>query len=299
MTTSTIYNYAFSNALRGRKHTTITELKEGYVNDTESYRFPKGFDGDYTKALAKENIFRKYATVIDAPNSDGYIQTVTSTAEAQITDECATFPEDNDAFNTIRFSAYKIATLCKLSDTFVYDVAFDVEKYLKNEFARRFGKAEESIFLNGNGTTEPTGLISSAQIGVETADITYDDVIKLFFSLKPEYRKKAVWLLNDETILKLRTLKDDAGNYLWNSTNDTILGRPVEVSPYMPNEANGNTPILFGDLSFYWILEREPLSVRTLTEKFALEGIVGYAAYERLDGKLIRPEAVKGLHISE
>ena len=54
-----------------------------------------------------------------------------------------------------------------------------------------------------------------------TASITYDDVIKLYFSVKNEYRKNAVWMMNDRTALTLRTLKDANGNYIWNHSNDT------------------------------------------------------------------------------
>ena len=66
----------------------------------------------------------------------------------------------------------------------------------------------------------------------------------------------------------------------------------------MPDAESGNKPIFFGDLSFFWILQRDKFYVKTLTEKYALEGAVGYVGTERLDGKLIRPEAVKTLNIT-
>jgi len=37
--------------------------------------------------------------------------------------------------------------------------------------------------------------------------------------------------MNDETAFYLRTLKDDDGNYLWNSNSDTIFGKEVIISP--------------------------------------------------------------------
>lgn len=45
-------------------------------------------------------------------------------------------------------------------------------------------------------------------------------------------------------------------------------------------------------------MERRPLSVKVLRERYAIEGLVGFAAHEHLDGKLIRPEAVKTLTIA-
>ena len=104
--------------------------------------------------------------------------------------------------------------------------------------------------------------------------------------------------MNDETALILRKLKDSDGNYLWNQANDTILSKPVVISNYMPSCASGSTPIAFGDLSYYWILERQPLSVKVLSELYARENRTGYAAFERIDGKLIRPETVKLLKLN-
>lgn len=62
------------------------------------------------------------------------------------------------------------------------------------------------------------------------------------------YRANGAWLMNDETALKLKTLKDQNGQYLWNQNSDTILGKPVHISEYMPSEGK---PIAFGDFSYY------------------------------------------------
>lgn len=66
----------------------------------------------------------------------------------------------------------------------------------------------------------------------------------------------------------------------------------------MPNIGTGAKPIAFGDLSYYWIMERRSLSVKVLRERYAIEGLIAFATHERLDGKLIRPEAVKTLTIA-
>ena len=298
-TTSMEYNRAFVNAIRGK--TTAAEqraLQEGYNTSSSSYAFPQGFKGDYTENIAKENLFRRHATIIETPDSDGYIQTMLATANAEVVNDCDAYPEDSDTFATITFKAHKIASLSKLPINFINDTKFNVDEYLKNEYARRFGRCEERVFLTGDGYDEPKGIIHSAEVGVTTESITYDDVIKLFFSLKPAYRKKAVWIVNDEIALKLRTLKSADGNYLWNQHDNTILGRPVEYSEFMPSEAAGAKPIVFGDLSYYYVVQRNPLSVRPLVEKFAAQGMVGFAGHERIDGKLIRAEAAKTLAIA-
>jgi HK97 family phage major capsid protein len=104
--------------------------------------------------------------------------------------------------------------------------------------------------------------------------------------------------MNDKTALALRTIKDNAGNYLWRDSDDTILGKKVLMSEYMPDADAGAKPIAFGDFSYYWVIGRSPIGVRTLSEKFAVLDQIGYLAYEFLDGKLVRSEAVKVIQIN-
>ena len=133
---------------------------------------------------------------------------------------------------------------------------------------------------------------------LSTTAVTLDEIMKLFHSVKPEYREKAVWVMGDTTALALRTLKDNGGNYLWPENPTNLLGRSVVISNNMPTIAAGNKPIAFGDFSYYWIVERMPLTVRPLFEKYVLSQLKGYLGYERLDGKLIRPEAIKVIQMA-
>ena len=61
---------------------------------------------------------------------------------------------------------------------------------------------------------------------------------------------------------------------------------------------DANKPILFGDLSFFWMIIRKPLSVMVLVERYADTNDIGYAANERLDSKLVREDAVKALSLA-
>ena len=104
--------------------------------------------------------------------------------------------------------------------------------------------------------------------------------------------------MNDETALALRKLKDKDGNYLWQEDMDTILGKPVYISEFMPSIATGKKVIAFGDFRYYWILNRRPLAVRALKEKFELYDQTGYLGMEYIDGKLVNREAIKVMQIS-
>ena len=189
-----------------------------------------------------------------------------------------------------------------MDEDFVNDVGFDIEKYLTQKLGKSFGKAEDNAFINGTGADEPTGILhhtDGAKTALTVETLTYDDVISLYFSVDKEYRKNGIWLMNDKTALALRKLKDNDGNYLWNQANDTILGKQVIILEYMPDIETGTKPIAFGDFSYYWIVGRKPVTVRTLLEKFVLYDQIGYLAFEFLDGKLVRNEAIKVIQMAD
>ena len=104
--------------------------------------------------------------------------------------------------------------------------------------------------------------------------------------------------MNDDTALAFRKLKDADGNYIWNHNTDTIFGKPVYVSEFMPNIESGKKPIVFGDFSYYWIVNRSGILVRTLSERFALKQQTGYMACEYLDARLLRSEAIKVIQMA-
>ncbi len=103
--------------------------------------------------------------------------------------------------------------------------------------------------------------------------------------------------MNDRTAATLRTLKDESGAYLWNNANDTILGRPVCINNAMPDAEVGSKPIAFGDFSYYWVIDRDPVSLRLLQELYAMYQQCGYYAIEFLDARLLRSEAIKVLQM--
>jgi HK97 family phage major capsid protein len=296
------YDKHFWNAMRGNDGS-YTELSKGRNIETGTYAMPNSTNNKYMAALEKESLFRNIGTVIKAYDN-GYrifAKDNNDLAEWVPEGDAIQIYEGIDDFTINTVDSWKLAAFIKMDEAFIHDAGFDIESHLINRFAKNFGRAEDNAFINGTGIQMPTGILDAtngADVGITTAEITYDDVISLYFSLKPEYRRNAVWLMNDETALALRTLKDSAGNYLWRNSDDTILGKRVIISEYMPNTESDSKPIAFGDFSYYWVIGRRPVSIKTLSEKFALHDQIGYLAFEFLDGKLIRPEAVKVIQIN-
>ena len=65
----------------------------------------------------------------------------------------------------------------------------------------------------------------------------------------------------------------------------------------MPAIAPDKQATAFGDFSWYWIADREGRTFRRLGELFATNGQAGFLGSQRVDGKMILPEAVKVLQM--
>ena len=306
---SDAYKAAFWRTMRDKSvpHEVLNALQVG--TDSEGgYLVPDEYEHTLIESLEEENIFRRFAHIIRTSSGDRKIPIVVSKGTASWIDEEAAYPESDDAFGQTSISAKKLATMIKVSDELLHDSVFDVASYIAREFARRIGAAEEEAFFTGNGTGKPTGLLhttSGAEVGVtakSTTALTFDEVMDLFYSLRVPYRRNAVFLTNDATMKALRQLKNGNGDYIWQpsvtaGTPDTILNRPVYTSTFMPTIAAGAKAMVFGDMNYYWIADREGRKFQRLNELYAPTGQVGFLASQRVDGKLILPEAVKVLQM--
>lgn len=281
-----VYKEAFSHMLTNK----MTTEDYSILNlANEAYPAMPSVDSKLDDTLAKYNPFRKVASIFNI-EGEGSIVVTTANGIATIVDEAGALPESSDESKEIRFSSYKIGSLAKLKLAFINDRNFNVEDYLSTKFAKRFGITEENLIVNGTGNKEPLGIMNSGIAKPTAPALTYDEVVKLFFSLDKDLRVNATWMVSDEMAMKLRLVKDANGNPLFNG--DSIFNKEVIIV----NSLDDNT-ILFGDFSYLYILIRKPLSVRVLTEKYIATGDYGYAGIERIDAKITDINAIKALVI--
>lgn len=299
------YREAFWNVIRDKGNP--YEIKNTLTIGTDSeggYLVPDEFEKKLVDALQEENFFRRLATILKTSSGDRKIPVVTGHGEAAWMDENGLYPESDETFGIKSISAYKLGTAIKISEELLNDSVFDLESYIAAEFARRIGTKEEEAFFVGDGTNKPMGVLVDAEDGVtaNSVNITFDDVMDLYHSLRIPYRNKAVWILNDSTVKALRKLQDGNKNYIWQPSvqagqPDMILNRPYYTTTFAPELKAGNKVIAFGDFSYYWIADRQGRSFKRLNELYAANGQIGFLASQRVDGKLILPEAVKTMKI--
>ena len=299
---SEAYKQAMLTALRTNFRQVSNVLSEG-VDANGGYLVPDEYDHRLIDILDEENVMRKLGTRITTSGEHKINIAATKPAAAWI-EEGGALTFGDATFDQIILDAHKLHVAIKVTEELLYDNAFNLENYIMQQFGKALANAEEDAFINGTGTGQPLGILAAtggADVGVTAKSataITADELIDLIYSLKRPYRKSAAFLLNDQTLAAIRKLKDNYGQYLWQPSlqagePDRILGYAAYTSPYFPAVAAGKAAVAFGDFSYYNIGDRGTRSFAELKELFAGNGMVGFVAKERVDGKLVLPEAVK------
>ncbi len=293
------YKAGMLTALRTNFRQISNVLQEG-VDADGGYLVPEEYDSRLIDVLDEENIMRRLGTRITTSGEHKINIAATKPAAFWI-EEGGALTWGNATFDQILLDAHKLHVAIKVTEELLYDNAFGLENYIITQFGKALANAEEDAFLNGDGVGKPLGLFAETGGGhiaeTLTAALKADDIISLVYALKRPYRKSASFIINDKNIAALRKLKDNNGAYLWQPSlqagePDRLFGYAVHTSAYAPENA-----IAFGDYKYYNIGDRGTRSFKQLTELFAGNGMIGYVAKERVDGKLILPEAVQILKL--
>ena len=291
------YKNAMLNALRSNFRQVSNVLQEG-VDADGGYLVPDEYDTRLIQKLEENNIVRSLSTVIKT-SGEHKINIASTTPAAAWIEEGGTLTFGDSKFDQKILDAHKLHVAVKVTEELLYDNAFGLENFLIDSFGKAIGNAEENAFLNGTGTGQPTGIFATTGGGTYITAKTKgaDAIIELVYNLKRPYRKNASFIMNDKMIATIRTYKDQNGAYMWQPSlvqgePDRLLGFPVYTSQYAPEDS-----IAFGDFSYYNIGDRGVRSFKQLTELFAGNGMIGYVAKERVDGKLVLQEAVQILKV--
>jgi len=288
-------------------------LRRGVVEDalkadtavTGGYLLPEEFAAKLVNAVSNRSVLRSICTEIKT-NRNTDVPIVNGQGKAAWVPDGAQIPMVRDRFDRVMLRGHALAATIRVSSELIKDSAIDLEKYLADTFADRLTETEEEAFIAGDGVDKPTGLISQAKVGCETADagsVSIEDVLNLIFSVPAKHRRNGVLLMNDATLLHLYKLCSKQGPNLWfgktnDGKDDTFFGMRIARCAAMPEMASGNTPILFGDFKKVFINDQGERGIRRILELYALNDHVGYLIGERVDVKLAVPDAVKGLKVS-
>jgi HK97 family phage major capsid protein len=287
------------------------------ANPAAGYFVPQGFSYEFDEALKQTGgmieACRTYPT--DSGNPLLWPMVDDTSNKAVIVGEGSSFTGLNPTVTHLTLNAFKYGTLVQATVEQLEDSAFDIEKWLKDEFVVRFARGVNADLTNGSGTGAPqgiTGAISTFTTSQGTATtLIYDDLVDTLHSTDPEYRvdKSCKWMFNDSTVRAIRLIKDNYGHPIFqtdptSNLPDRILGFEYVVNQDLPviGSGAGSPPAgvtvgLFGAFNRYVIRKVNGLLIQRLNERYADQGLVGFLGWARYDGNLVTAseKAIVGL----
>lgn len=258
------------------------------------------------------NFMRQIGTVTQVSQKTAFA-TESSIGAAAYGAEGAAISESDHSFGQVTFNPVRLGRIMKVSEELLnYTGTFSaaqLEAYMASSFARSFATAELAGFLTGDNSNAPRGIFDNAATGKTAASataVTADELIDLFYSVAVQYRTAdtANWIISPEAATAIRQLKNPvttsgALNYLWTpglgAAPDTLLGKPVYESDNVDVMTSGKKPILFGDTSYYQIVDFGGFEFSRLDELYAASGQVGIRGIAFNDGELLNTAACKVL----
>ncbi|MEO7277524.1 MAG: phage major capsid protein, partial [Sphingomicrobium sp.] len=189
------------------------------------YAVPEEIDAAIDRTLTAISPIRSIANVVKVGTA-GYRKLITNggTPSGWVAYEAARPETATPSFTEIVPPAGDLYANPAASQQMLDDAMFDVEKWLANEIATEFARAEGKAFVSGTGLNQPLGFLASPTsaaldaaramgtlqfLGTGTAggfpaSNPADKLIDLVQSLRSPYRQGAVFVMNSATAAAVR-----------------------------------------------------------------------------------------------
>ena len=205
------------------------------------------------------------------------------------------------------------------------DASVDIANWLIQNATHDFAETEGEAFLDGDGIdNSPKGLMTygttnekdfvrawgkhqyvpAGHASAPTDANLTTALIKLVAALRKPYKPNAQFLMNSNTAVRLRTIVDAQGRFLWAPTGNLIegvehplLGYAVEIDENMPDIGADAHPIAFGDFrQGYVIVDRQ--GIRINRDELTQKGRVIFDTYKRVGGGAGDFNAIKFMKVA-
>jgi HK97 family phage major capsid protein len=250
--------------------------------------------------LVMANVVRDVATVVTTNGGETLnVPTSTAFSTASIVGEAAQASTSDPTLATRALGAYKYVVLVQLSNELAQDGAVDVGGFLARQAGTAIGVATRGHMTTGDGSSKPTGIVTSSTAGVTGAAATSgaftgDNLIDLRYSVGSAYTSQpgVGWMMNNTAMSAARKLKGSTNDhYLFapglNGDPDQLLGFPVYLNDSMASPAVAAKSVLFGHLPSYFIREASGLTV-DVSDDFAFDySVRTFRVTMRTDGLLV------------
>lgn len=260
----------FFRALVDRDFVVLKALSEG-TDNAGGYFVPEEFVATVLDIAKDVGYLRKYGTVIKMGSDTLNIPKLTAKPSVSWVSEGSAITTGQPTIGQVQLVAKKAGLIVPITRELFMDSKVDLQTLLGRIIAESLAEAEDNQGFAGDGTVF-TGVLNDPNVNVVSmpatktgfADITADDLINLISAVPSTVAKKGAFVMHRSVLAQIKTLKDGNGSYLFNPVDKTIWGYPVYTSDVMPSMSDSAVDkkfIIFGDLSYLYLGDREQISV--------------------------------------
>jgi HK97 family phage major capsid protein len=209
----------------------VTELRNinSFTSAEGGVNVPVILNNTIQRALAENSVMRRIGARVIQTTSTTTLPLANTAMTALWKDQnpSASYAETPQTFGSATLNAYKLTGLIKISEEVLFDASTDLEATVAANLGVAFGNAEETAFVSGSGTLQPTGIfrtttaggnsVLTQNLGSSTGSALLDNMIASYYKMPGNRRQEAVWIVGDALASQMRQLKSVAGTgqYLW------------------------------------------------------------------------------------
>lgn len=230
--------------------------------------------------------------------------------------ETAARPETNTStLDLLEFPTGELYAMPAATPAILDDALVDIEQWLAEEVRDVFAEQEGAAFVSGNGTNKPKGFLSYTNVaegsqawgqlgyvatgvaGDFPASDPSDILIDLVYAPRTGYRQNGRFVMNRQTVSRVRKFKDADGQYIWQpglsaGQPATLMGYPVTEAEDMPDVGTDQFAIAFGDFERgYTVVDRQ--GVQVLRDPYSAKPYVLFYTTKRVGGGVSDFNAIK------
>lgn len=236
-------------------------------------------------------------------------------ADPTWTAEIATGSEDSTMdFGKRELTPHPLAQRIKVSKQLLRQAAMSVDSIVRERLSYKTATVHENAFMNGIGASQPLGIFTASDNGITTSQdvstgntataMTFDGLRNVKYNMPAQWRRRSSWIFHRDGILQLVKIKDGDGRPMWQPSiqvgePDRLFGDPVFESEYAPNTFTASLYVgIFGDFSFYQIIDSLTMSIQVALELYAETNQNGYFARSQTDGMPVLAAAFRRVKLA-
>ena len=290
------YRSAFFKNLMGKGLNEVEQRALTTASGSAGSAVPNTTLNQIIDKLRQTSALYNFITVSFVPGNLSFVVANAKNA-AQWKTEGSNGTAQDDTVVTVTLGGYEIIKLVEISAAASAMTIDAFESYISAEIGRQLSIAFENAIVNGDGSGEPTGILTGitwndGNTSSYTTNLGYDDLVDALALLPTMYHQNAVFVMNRKSLFGgVRKIKAADGQLvmIYNAQDRasmTILGYPVVLNDYVPDDT-----ILLGDFSYYRMNFSQAPTIEASREAGFTSGKTVFRGLAVADGKPALAEA--------